>query len=190
MIEGYNLGKTRAKFIFTRVFPLISLFVLCLSLYGCIADEEPSGASIGIGDSLPKFSVTLSDGSLVDNSTLSGKVGMIVFFNTECPDCQKELPEVQKVWETFKDNSDVIIVPIAREESASQIQQYWSTHDLSMPYSPQENRQVYSLFAKSIIPRIYICNPQGRIVFISTDQNMPSAETLIPLIKSLLSEAS
>ena len=151
---------------------------------GCISDDEPQGEALGVGDYLPEFSVVMNDGTSIYTASLIGKVSMIVFFNTGCPDCRKELPEVQLVWEYYKEDPGVVILPIAREESESEILDYWESHDLNMPFSPQENRDVYSLFAPSIIPRIYISDLSGKIVFSSTDVNMPTAETLISEIES------
>ena len=166
--------KTQASLKLACVFTFMSLI-----LTACVYDEEPSGGSLAIGDRLPFFTIEMSDGSLVTTPSLQGKVSLIMFFNTGCPDCREELPEVQKVWEYFRENPDVVIVPIAREEEEKEIKSYWEESGLSMPFSPQPNRKVYSLFATTIIPRIYISDPSTLIVFSSDDTDMPSAEKLI-----------
>ena len=160
--------------------PLVGVCAFLFSaifLSGCINDE-PAVKSLEVGDALPQFSVEMSDGSVVSTASMKGKNGMIVFFNTACPDCRKELPEVQKVWEIFQDNPSVVIAAIAREEGEAEIRKYWEANSLTIPFSPQENREVYSLFATSVIPRIYICDPSGKIIFTSGDVDMPNAETL------------
>lgn len=163
---------------------IIYILLVC-SLQGCISDE-PKGTALQPGDSLPFFGVSLSDGSIVSNSSLMGKVGVIVFFNTDCLDCQKELPIIQQLWDEFKDDSQVVIAPIAREESEQHIENYWVKNNLTMPYSPQESRAVYNLFASSVIPRIFISNPEGIITFSSGDQDMPNLSDLKSAINSAL----
>lgn len=159
---------------------------LVCSLQGCINDEEPQGITLKPGDSLPVFSVTLSDGTTVSNTTLIGKVGVIVFFNTGCSDCRKELPVIQQLWDELQDNPEVVIALIAREESKSEIEEYWLANNLTMPFSPQDNREIYSLFAPSVIPRVFISNPAGIITFSSGDADMPSLSDLKSAVNSAL----
>ena len=155
----------------------ILYILLACSLQGCLSDE-PKGTALKPGDSLPFFGVELSDGKIVSNASLVGKVGVIVFFNTDCPDCQKELPVIQKLWDELKDDFQIVIAPIAREENAQHIASYWSKNNMTMPYSPQESRAIYNLFASSAIPRIFISNPDGVITFASDDTDMPSLDDL------------
>lgn len=146
---------------------------------GCVSEDEPQGPSLSVGDSLPQFSVVMNDSEVITTNSLKGKIAVIVFFNTGCSDCRKELPVIQKLWEEYKDNPDVKIVPIAREESSTEILEYWKEHDLSLPFSSQENREVYNLFAPSVIPRIYVADAKGEIMAAYGDTDMPSLSDLI-----------
>lgn len=168
-----------------KIFFSILLMLVCTT-QGCISDKEPDGPSIKVGEPLPAFSVVMTDGTVVSDITLKGKVPVIVFFNTDCGDCRKELPVIQKLWEIYKDDPKVVVAPIAREESEAKIAAYWKENNLTMPYSPQDNRDVYSLFAPSIIPRIYIANTMGIVTFSSDDSDMPDLDTLITAIQSSL----
>lgn len=166
----------------TKLFLGIFMALVCAT-QGCIADDEPKGITLGVGDTLPEFSVMMSDGNMVSTTNLYGKVSMIVFFNTDCSDCQKELPVVQQVWQYFEGNPNIVVAPIAREESNEQILKYWQENGLSMPYSPQETRDVYSLFAPSVIPRIYISDTNGVITAAYGDSEMPDYSTLVTAIE-------
>ena len=68
-------------------------------LQSCIGEKErvESSASIGVGDSVPKFDIGLSDGSLFQSHADRHSVKVVVFFDTECSDCQRFLPEFQKL---------------------------------------------------------------------------------------------
>ena len=137
-----------------------------------------------MGDPLPAFSVELNTGATVSTSSLRGKVAAIVFFNTGCPDCREELPVVQQLYDLYKDNDEVEIVPISREESQASVAAYWEANGLTMPYSAQENRDVYSLFAPSVIPRVYIADKAGIITAIFTDSPVASLETLVEAVEA------
>lgn len=151
---------------------------------GCISDDDPKGEALKVGDTIPEFTVDLSDGSTVSSESMRGKTGVIVFFHTDCVDCREELPVVQKLWEAYKENPDVVFAVIARQESQEQIAKYWEENGLTMPYSPQDTKDVYLLFAPSVIPRIFITNPKGVITFTSGDTDMPSLELLKEAVES------
>ena len=161
------------------------MMLFVCSSQGCISDEDPQGIALTVGDSLPLFSVIASDGRIISTQSLFGKKAMIVFFNTSCNDCRKELPVIQKVWEHYKENPEIVIIAISRQENEESVAKYWSENNLSIPYSAQSDRDVYSLFAPSVIPRIFIADPTGKITFASGDEDMPDFSTLINAIDSI-----
>lgn len=164
---------------------LFILFVLAV-FSACISDDpekESPGADLSVGDALPAFQVTMNDGSTIRTSDLLGGVSVVVLFSVDCGDCRLELPEIQRLWDL---ELGVPIVLIARENTEEQIDTFWQQARLTMPYSPQPDRQVYSLFATSRVPRIYVSDAQGIICFSHADDAMPSAEQLVDEIKTLL----
>lgn len=140
-------------------------FILIL-FTSCLGDPENASPSesdiVRVGQSVPSFVVTLSDGTSFNSSQMEEKPACIVFFNTTCSDCKRELPIVQKMYEEF--SSNVRFVCISRAEDEASVQAYWTSNNLSMPYSAQTDRSVYNLFALSTIPRLYIVNSSGKIV--------------------------
>lgn len=137
----------------------MTAFFVC----SCINDSDEPAWSLSVGDVLPVFSVLTSEGQTVSTENLRGHWGVIVFFNTSCSDCRRELPELQKAYVQLKDRKDVVFACIAREEDAESIAAYWMDNALTMPRSAQPNRSVYNLFANSGIPRTYVINPSGYI---------------------------
>ena len=65
------------------------------------------------------------------------------------------------------------------------IEPFWQFAELTMPYSPQPDRRVYSLFAPRVIPQIYISDAQSIIRHMYVDIGMPTAEILAEEIKNL-----
>ena len=138
-------------------------------------DRDETGADetsvIRVSDRLPSFTVDVIDGSsrtLFNSSSLQGQT-VIVFFNTECKDCQRELPKLNDYYLRHRDEPGFRMVAIAREESQESIAAYWHEHDLSIPYSPQPDRRVYNLFALSTIPRAYRCTADGTVVWMGIE---------------------
>lgn len=146
-------------------------FVLFGCLFSsCIRDEVPAGHDrVEPGDTLPDFSVVLNDGSELTTQSLKGKVVVLIFFHTECPDCQKELPVIQQLYEEYATNEEVAIYAISREESEEEVADYWERNSLTIHYSAQDDRRVYELFSTSRIPRVYVCRRDGTIVSMYSD---------------------
>ena len=154
-------------------------------------DEVMDADSLVVGDQLPEFEVTMNDGSVVRTADLKGQPSVVVLFSVDCPDCRHELPEVQKLWDRSRqgeltgNGKPLPIVLIARKNLAEDIEPFWKFSEFSMPYSPQPDRKVYSRFAPSRIPRIYISDASATIRVAYADTGMPIAETLAEDISRL-----
>ena len=183
---------------FMRKFLLWFLAALLMTACGgCSAiddkvdgDEVTDADSLVVGDQLPEFEVTMNDGSVVRTADLQGQPSVVVLFSVDCPDCRHELPEIQRLWDMNEADSlvqgqHIPIVLIGRECMEDDIEPFWQFAELTMPYSPQPDRKVYSLFAPRVIPRIYISDAQGIIRHIHVDTGMPTAEIIAEEIKNL-----
>ena len=161
---------------------VLILAALMLAVSACIRDKIPEGAELGPGDRLPEFSVILDDGSVVSTGDLSSKVSVIVFFHTGCPDCQAELPVIQRIHDEFSPEAAVLC--ISREEDAADIAEYWAENGLTLPYSAQKDRTVYSLFASEGVPRVYVSSGGLIIHSIYDDSPVATYENLVSDIRA------
>lgn len=152
-------------------------------LVACVTEDVPRNEGVSVGDPLPKFEVTLDNGTTVSTESLKGKVAVIVFFSTSCSDCKRELPELEKVYRNFSSNPEVTMFAISREEKVDEVESFWKDFSLTMPYSAQTDRSVYNTFASIGVPRVYIADKEGIIIAAFDDSNMPLPERLIYIIE-------
>lgn len=167
-------------------FMRLTLLISLLFIFGRCIQEDPDVFSLKPGDTLPEFSVEDNGGNIVSTATLRGKVCLIAFVNTGCPDCRKELPEIESAYQQFKNNEIVRFIIISRSQGYESLTEYWTNNQLTIPYSAQENDAVFKKFASQNIPRIYIASPQGIIVFTSDDSSNVVAETISTQINNLI----
>lgn len=113
------------------------------------------------GMRLPAFEVSLANGQTVTDSTLRGRPAVIVFFNTQCYDCRRELPRVERCFQEFADR--VTFVCIARSDSADAVRQFWAAQGLTLPVAPQTDHRIFDRFARRTIPRIYVADADGTV---------------------------
>ena len=163
---------------------VISIVTALIVMSGCIKEKQ-TGADLKVGDMMPDFEVVMNDGRLVTDDALKETVSVIMFFHTSCPDCQQVLPEMQKIYSEYQ-TEKVSFVLISREDTDAGIMSYWEQKGLEMPYSAQNDRSVYELFAQTRIPRVYICEKGGKIRYIFTDDPNPSYEDLKSALESLI----
>lgn len=143
---------------------IIGMMLLCLLLTGCSSiEDDETKERVAVGDRVPLFSVEMvKDGerSTFSTAQLTGET-VIVFFNTTCPDCQRDLPKLNQYYLKHKVDEGFQMVAISREEGEEDVAAYWKDKGLQIPYSAQNDRRIYELFASSIIPRIYFVSAQG-----------------------------
>lgn len=165
---------------------LLSSALLC-SLFSCLHDSPlpPSSWSSQwqIGQAAPTFSVFTQDGRIIHTNDMKGTVGVIVFFNTKCKDCQHFLPTLEKLYRKqqlgkLASSTPFTLLPISRAQNDQEIATYWKQNQFAMPYAAQETRKLYELFARSGIPRVYIITPDGIAFQDFDDKNPPSLSTL------------
>lgn len=164
---------------------LFSLFAI--TLVSCQSDDEGDGTQasiVNVGDKIPSFTLTAADGSQVSSDELSGKVYLLNFFDTGCPDCQKELPVLQQIYSDYEGVVDVYNVP--RSQSVSEVNAYWSDAGLSMPVYTANDSQLYYKFAKRGIPRTYIVNGNGEIIAMFDDSPVADYNTIKGVLQSIL----
>ena len=140
------------------------MMLLCLLLTGCSSiEDDETKERVVVGDRVPLFSVEMvKDGerSTFSTAQLTGET-VIVFFNTTCPDCQRDLPKLNQYYLKHKVDEGFQMVAISREEGEEDVAAYWKDNGLQIPYSAQNDRRIYELFASSIIPRVYFVSAQG-----------------------------
>ena len=165
---------------------MLCLLVWALVLPGsCINEEEPIKEVVEVGHRLPDFGVTMSDGATITGAMLRTTPSVVMFFHTSCPDCQQTLPRMQRLYDKYA-NEGVRFALISREDDEASVAAYWREHGLTMPYSAQDDRHIYELFAYRRVPRVYVSDATGTIRHIFTDDPTPTDEVLDKSVKDVM----
>lgn len=163
---------------------VLHTLLLSVVLISCIKEGQ-KGADLGVGDSVPDFTVTMNDGSQVTGASLREGVSVIVFFTTQCPDCREVLPHIKMLYDEYA-GKGVRFALISREDTEENIYSFWKESGFTMPFSAQADRGIYELFARSRVPRVYVCR-DGVIKYIFTDKpSIPTYELLSASLEEVL----
>jgi peroxiredoxin len=125
-------------------------------------------------------------GDTVQLADYKDKVLFINLWATWCPPCVGEMPEIQDLWETFRDNPDVELFLITNEDLAT-VTEFLDKRDYTFPvymsrYAPPE------ILKSQSIPTSYIISKNGEIVVRKTGAAKWGGEKTEKLIKELVNE--
>lgn len=93
-----------------------------------------------------------------------GKVVFLNFWATWCPPCQKELPEIQTLYEKYKNSKDVavvtVVMPGGREMDAKGIKEFLNEHNYTMPVIFDDGR-LSREYEITSLPTTYMLDRDG-----------------------------
>ena len=169
------------------------LLMLCMGMLAasCISedtDNQEATAKVREGDDIPSFTLYSSDGKEMSSSSLNGRVYILSFFDTGCPDCQQELQVLQRIYDKFHTVVPVLNVP--RSQTKNEVQAYWDKAELSMPYHMPNDQALYYQFADKTIPRTYVVDDKGKVCASFSDSPIADFETLETILKEKMNEAN
>ena len=117
---------------------------------------------------------TLSDlqGKAWHLQDLRGKVVLVNFWATWCPPCRKEMPDLDALYNKFKDQGLVVLA--ISDEEAAKVSPYLAEHKVSYPVLLDPGRKVNDLFIVEGIPKSFVYDRSGKMVAQSIDMRTRS----------------
>ena len=107
-----------------------------------------------------RFSTTALDGTAVDESVLAGHtLTMINFFEPWCPPCIAELPDLEKLYETYAPEGFQILGVFSTEEGTAEV-----VSDAALSYPVLRYVPEFDPFQTGYVPTTIFVDGDGRIV--------------------------
>jgi len=105
---------------------------------------------------------------------------------TWCGPCKVEMPHLEEEIYRKITNDDFMMVSIGREHKAKELVKFKKKKGVSFPFAPDPERKIFSLYAKSHIPRNVVIGKDGKIKFLSIGFDEKEFAEMISLIKEEL----
>ncbi|PRA97640.1 thioredoxin [Chryseobacterium sp. MYb7] len=80
------------------------------------------------------FSLKREDGTGIDSSTLQNKVVFLNFWASWCPPCRAEFPSVQKMYDHYKNNPDMVFLTVNLDDNAALGKSYLKEKGFTVPF--------------------------------------------------------
>jgi cytochrome oxidase Cu insertion factor (SCO1/SenC/PrrC family) len=142
------------------------------------ASRSPNSSQTATGNFKP-FNLKTLDGKKKTLKDFSNKVTLVTFFFPRCPYCNVELPEIQKIYDKYKDKGlSAVWVNILPEET-SLIAGWQMTKNLNVPVlvgaSQESLQRDYNI---NSTPSSYLLDENGRIL-LREDGYKPGDEKIL-----------
>ncbi len=112
----------------------------------------------------PGFRLKNLQGEHVRLSDYHGKVVLLNFWATWCAPCRKEMPSMEKLWQTYREQGLVILAVSTDNGGESRIRNFVGRLNLTFPILLDADSLASDQYQVSGIPVSFLIDRQGRIV--------------------------
>lgn len=118
------------------------------------------------GTKAPDFEFTDIDGNQINSENTKGKIVVMNFWFAACKPCIDEIPELNKIYEKYKDNNDVVFASVTFEKK-SKIETFEKRFPISYPVIGEARAEI-SKFNVMGYPTNLIIGKDGNFSFHTT----------------------
>lgn len=108
------------------------------------------------------FSVKDESGQLINLSELKGKVVFINFWASWCPPCRAEFPSIQKFYEKYKGNDELVFLTINLDDNPKAGKLYLEKEKFTIPFLTPNGNIPTEYFSGSL-PTTVVLDKSGKI---------------------------
>ena len=123
--------------------------------------NTPLGSSVG--DKAPDFTLTATDGRVLNLSQLKGKTVVLYFMATWCPFCKEEYGEIIKAFPAYG-NTEFISVSIDMNENAQTLDSYRKQYNRPGLFAPG-NAEILNDYNVIYTTTKYVISKDGVILY-------------------------
>jgi peroxiredoxin len=113
------------------------------------------------------FTLTDLQGTAWHLKDLRGKVVLVNFWATWCPPCRKEMPDLDTLFNRFKDQGFVVLA--ISDEDAAKVSPFIAERKIAYSILPDPGRKVTASFKVEGIPKSFVYDRAGKLVAQSID---------------------
>lgn len=122
---------------------------------------EPSSESSSLAIT-ENFSIRNEKGEVINTSELKGKVAFINFWASWCPPCRAEFPSIQKFYNQYKSNKDLVFLTVNLDEKPAVGKMYLEKEQFTVPFLVPEG-SIPSSFFNGSLPTTVVLDKSGKI---------------------------
>ena len=146
----------REPFVYGLALALAALMVYRVQGYLRVYDVQA-------GDRAPGFRLSDEDGLGLGLDDYDGKLVLLNFWATWCPPCVQEMPSLNRMYETFRDDGFVVL-GVSVDEDADQYSDFLRSSGVTFPTARDPERGVSTRYGTLKYPESYLISRDGRVL--------------------------
>jgi cytochrome c biogenesis protein CcmG/thiol:disulfide interchange protein DsbE len=148
----------------TRRWIIVAVWVAVFALlallgFGLVRSQQ---GPIGVGATVPAFSLTTFDGETINVEDLRGQVVVVNFWASWCEPCKQEAAELEQASQKYKD-AGVTFLGVDYVDTEPEARAYLEHFGITYPNGPDLRTRISQAFRMRGVPETYIAGPDGRI---------------------------
>ena len=121
-----------------------------------------SAGSAEVGEPMPEFAVQAFDGNILSRATFAGRPVMLVFWNTWCDDCMRDLPKINRMAQEFGSRGlAVLAINTGLNDSESKARAYWKRYGYWFPTGYDGSFRIGTAFKVRGVPAVFLIDTKG-----------------------------
>jgi thiol-disulfide isomerase/thioredoxin len=150
-----------------------------LAVYGCTSSAQDIGGGQGesgtvnvngsnpetapdVGRLAPDFVLVDLEGDMFRLNNLRGKTVFLNFWATWCPPCRAEMPEIEAIYQSYKDK-EVAVIGVDIAENKDMVLQYVKQSGYSWTFVLDTKGEVATNYRITAIPTSFFIDKEGVI---------------------------
>lgn len=122
-------------------------------------DGEEYFHDIKVGEPAPDFTLKDLDGNEVSLSDYIGKTVIINFWQTTCPYCKIEMPDLEKIYK--ENDKDVVVLAVSVAENEKTVRPFIDDGGYTFPVLLDEKGEVATIYLVGGFPTSYFIDKDG-----------------------------
>ncbi len=124
---------------------------------------------------VPLFEFLDKEESVVSNNSLKGKVVLLDFWFVRCPPCWVKFPELQRIYENYRDNDSFALYAVNRNDDPEELFSKIEDKGYTFPVL-RGNQDLMDALGIYKYPSVMILDKDGKMIFLG---NLEGAETTL-----------
>ncbi len=120
-------------------------------------------ASVGNESAGSSDAADVTNGQRIALSSFSGRVVLVNFWATWCEPCEREMPAMERLYQTFP-REDFELIAVAIDDKEEDVRAFQERYRLSFPILLDLDQAVYGSYQTMGVPESLLLDRDGRIV--------------------------
>ena len=145
------------------IFVLSLVIILSMGLfYYNTLNSKAADIGTEVGNQAPDFTLKNIYGEKVNLKELQGKKVFLNFWASWCKPCEKEMPDIQKLYKNYGDKIEIIAVNMGEKKKT--VMNFLEMRGYNFPILLDSNRELSSKYLVRAVPTSYFLDSEGIIM--------------------------